>query len=316
MVMVKSFILVMACRRYLMYLCVLMVLVVGLLHHILLTPSANVGDREHHANTCIRKQTGDSLAVMANIQRSFYNYIIGNMTELVLHRKFETFQYCIRDKSHVLRANRETYFSDILSTIPSIKTVYLEESSHSMRKILRTSYFPPSSNNCTLLELRANGSPGINTTGCVDEIASQPVLMPADKWSDRFPPKPHVADDTGVIKWTYIHVIKNAVISDSGDVITLEGTKLVPNRCLMTFGNSNIACINITNNITHDEVFTISQFWGTAFFHGAVENLPRIALYLDFLRENPHIKIHVASLHPFFSVFGLDSRRVISKYVI
>jgi hypothetical protein len=184
-----------------------------------------------------------------------------------------------------------------------------------MRMFLRTWYYPPVSNNCTLLEMKANGSPGINSTGCVSTIDSAEITMPRDRWTDRFPPRSNAADDSDVIKWTYIHVIPDAVVGESGDVIAGDAIKLVPNRCHMTYANSNTLCINVTVDVTYDEVFSMAQFWGSAFFHGAIENLPRIAPYLTFLRDNPHIKIHMASLHPFFSVFGLDSRRAISKYM-
>ena len=41
------------------------------------------------------------------------------------------------------------------------------------------------------------------------------------------------------------------------------------------------------------QVFTISLYWGSGFFHAVVEDLSRIAPYSTFLANNPDIKIHV-----------------------
>jgi hypothetical protein len=59
----------------------------------------------------------------------------------------------------------------------------------------------------------------------------------------------------------------------------------------------------------------ISQFWGEAYFHANIENIPRLALHLDFLIENPQIYIHVRKpvrVSPMFQTLGLVPSRIVS----
>lgn len=47
---------------------------------------------------------------------------------------------------------------------------------------------------------------------------------------------------------------------------------------------------------SHDEVFVISTMGASNYYHRLVEQLPRIAPYIDFLRRNPTIRIHIRQL--------------------
>ena len=61
---------------------------------------------------------------------------------------------------------------------------------------------------------------------------------------------------------------------------------------------------------------TIAQFWGEGFFHATSEDLPRLSPWLDFLRTNPQVKIHVHTNHEFqhnmLHSLGLDPSRMIT----
>ena len=62
----------------------------------------------------------------------------------------------------------------------------------------------------------------------------------------------------------------------------------------------------------YNEVFIISQYWGEGIFHFAIEDLPRLAPYYEFLQANPQIYIHVTEKLPQFEVPGIDMKRIIT----
>ena len=66
----------------------------------------------------------------------------------------------------------------------------------------------------------------------------------------------------------------------------------------------------------YHEVFGIAQYWGFGFFHATVEDLTRIGPHLDFLRNNPKIRIHVAAKNGFMKNFmkylGIEPSRLVS----
>lgn len=67
------------------------------------------------------------------------------------------------------------------------------------------------------------------------------------------------------------------------------------------------------------QLFTIAQFWGSGFFHATVEELPRLAPYVAFLRRHPTLPVHVESktgfLAAIFRHLGLDPNRIVSGNV-
>jgi hypothetical protein len=116
------------------------------------------------------------------------------------------------------------------------------------------------------------------------------------------------ANVNDIVTLTYLHILSHATAHSNGDVIS-GGVKLIPRKCKMTTSQD---CIYVDPSSTYDEVFTISQYWGRGFFHGTLENLPRLALYLAFLHQHPNIKIHVASsTHPFLAYLDLDPDRFV-----
>jgi hypothetical protein len=71
----------------------------------------------------------------------------------------------------------------------------------------------------------------------------------------------------------------------------------------------------------YDELYVISQYWGSAVFHRMTEIMPRLALCVDFLRRNPDIRIHAPetmsgqSLSELVRAFRLDPSRLVSGVV-
>ena len=60
----------------------------------------------------------------------------------------------------------------------------------------------------------------------------------------------------------------------------------------------------------------IAQHSCEKFFHTSVEVMTRLVAYLQFLRDFPHIRIHVneisSTFHKYFKMLGLDVRRMVS----
>jgi len=69
----------------------------------------------------------------------------------------------------------------------------------------------------------------------------------------------------------------------------------------------------------HDEVFVISQLWGTEVYHRMVDTVPRLAPFVDFLNANPEIRIVAPQvggrLAERLEIIGLNSSRLVTGVV-
>ena len=116
-----------------------------------------------------------------------------------------------------------------------------------------------------------------------------------------------------------LHMVHNALIDTNGNVAS-GNLDIVPNQCFGYKTNRQYFLSIITPFIPyskHKEVFIISQNLGHDVYHSLIENLPRLAPYLDFLQNNPHIKIHTArpSLDH-FAVLGIKKSRLITGAIL
>ena len=112
---------------------------------------------------------------------------------------------------------------------------------------------------------------------------------------------------------TYVHIIVEGTVTEIGDVFSND-YKVVAPTCQID--------LQITPPIVQqvfNEVFVISQFWGESYFHKMMENMPRLAPFLPFLRQNPDIRIHVRArdshIDYLFRALGLDPNRTITSNV-
>ena len=129
------------------------------------------------------------------------------------------------------------------------------------------------------------------------DSAGEEFIIPSTKCS--------VSDD----KIQLISICSPCLISESGKIL-VDGYR--PKR---------IDCDNVHEDFSYDpnqykmynEVFVLAQQWGFSYFHKMVENVPKIALYLDFLKRNTQIKIAFADSHvkngEILQTLGLDSSR-------
>jgi len=110
-----------------------------------------------------------------------------------------------------------------------------------------------------------------------------------------------------------MHIHRDAVVTRLGDVISGR-LKLVLYAC------SNDVKRSLPPHLDriplYNEVFVISQFWGTGVFHRMVEIVPRIVLFVDFLKANPGIRILAPEvggrLAQLLGIIGLERLRLIS----
>jgi len=118
---------------------------------------------------------------------------------------------------------------------------------------------------------------------------------------------------THVYTYLYIHIIEDAVVTGKGDVIS-DNFKLVLHTCRRDF-TPRVSSRAATTPL-HSEIFVITQFWGYGYFHYMVEVLPRIALFVDFLKFNQQIRILSPLLRGRFvqllGIIGIDSSRLVA----
>jgi len=111
----------------------------------------------------------------------------------------------------------------------------------------------------------------------------------------------------------YMHIHRDAIITEVGHVIT-DGLELVLYVCdydVKISYPSHLKRIPLYN-----EVFVISQILGTQVYHRMVEIVPRLALFVDFLKANPEIRIAAPEisgrLAELLEVIGLNKSRLVT----
>src|SRR6218665_3342798 len=111
----------------------------------------------------------------------------------------------------------------------------------------------------------------------------------------------------------YLYIIRDGIVTNDSDVYS-GNVKLVQYACshqINTKPPSNVHRIPM-----YDEIFPIAQFWGKGQFHRMVEIIPRLSLYLDFLKRNPNIKILASETRgrtaELIKILGLNESRLIS----
>ncbi len=116
---------------------------------------------------------------------------------------------------------------------------------------------------------------------------------------------------------TYIHVIKGGTVTNVGDVFESDYKLLAP-TCAAYATKEYRLRIRPQSFAHHDEVFVISQFWGKGYYHVTMEDLPRLALFLSFLRRNQRIKIRMIkrlkSVLNFLEVLGINANSYFGIY--
>ena len=109
---------------------------------------------------------------------------------------------------------------------------------------------------------------------------------------------------------TYIHIFKDAVITSMGN-IRIHNMKVIYFACFQYKLISNGE--TIPNKLKFvDEVFLTTHGWSDKnYYHRIVQMLPRVMMYLPFLRSNSHIHIHVPTINTLvkkiMSILGVEN---------
>ena len=114
----------------------------------------------------------------------------------------------------------------------------------------------------------------------------------------------------------FINVAQDAVISPAGDFWT-DRLKFIPYACSQeTDPHPPILHQELP---IFSEVFIVTQFWGSAYFHKMIEGIPRLVPYVEFLKTHPEIKIHMPDQNEqtetIFKVLGLNKERIVTGEV-
>ena len=114
---------------------------------------------------------------------------------------------------------------------------------------------------------------------------------------------------------TYTQIIRNGVVSDIGEIFS-ENLTFVPKGCIKYI---NKLPQNANTFPLFDEIFVISQFYGYGVFHVMVEDIPRLAIHLEFLKRNKNIRIAAPNgkrscLGEILKTLGLDENRLHSGW--
>lgn len=114
-----------------------------------------------------------------------------------------------------------------------------------------------------------------------------------------------------------MQIFTRSVLSPLGEAYC-GNLQVIPYDCIPA-PSSQPSNSSISTFAHHDEVFVISQRWGEGYFHRMIENIPRTALFLDFLRKYPKIKIlardNSERLLEILETLGLSRDRVITGWI-
>ena len=216
-----------------------------------------------------------------------------------------------------LNAHDRGFFAK-LSGMSGVKTLYLNTGHDDVTGLLPERYYHSGSNNCETMLRGLYGGPFSEAymhAQCFDNVTK--TLEPYSQ-SQIFRSAFALGLPSGYGVYhghkrnnqqtlTFIHIVENAVVTEAGDVYVGK-TRLIPQRCMQQIQNK----VGEVGGVPlHEEVFTISQFWGGGFFHAIVEDLPRLVPYIEFLKKNPNIKLHTAPAEfteAFINLLGIETR--------
>ena len=147
----------------------------------------------------------------------------------------------------------------------------------------------------------------IPMTSIIDDMGATAVDYIALNKYDR-----SVDDDSKARYAFFVHIIENGIVTPAGDVYVGSTVRLISNGCDRERDGQYVTD-------TYDEVFAASQVWAIhSFYHLVIEGLTKMATMLQFLRDNPSIRVHVAKrnqqVEQVFEVLGLNPERIVTGY--
>ena len=108
----------------------------------------------------------------------------------------------------------------------------------------------------------------------------------------------------------FVHIARSATVTPEGNVY-VKDVKIKSDTC-------NYDDINVNDFQSYDEIYSIATWAAHSFFHWMIDGISRMAVLLDFLRENTTIRIHMKirnkQIDEIFKSLSLDPNRIITGY--
>ena len=228
----------------------------------------------------------------------------------------------IKPKLTIIDASSKNYFDKIKALKPS-RTVFFSLSKTTFFRVLGARIYTAHSNNCTLFTTKAIISRDLINLKCY-EGSSYPYIDVKSNMTLKS--KLLYNSETGYLNLNtnlsydsknsnsvdvgFMHLVKDAKLAAHGDIVTGKSYISIT-RCRKSFTPR----LNVLPT-SYEKVFTISQYWGGAYYHFLNEDLPRIVFGIPFLLQNKDVKVHVASksklILAYLADLGIDEKRIIS----
>ena len=218
----------------------------------------------------------------------------------------------------VIRAIDPHYFQLLRDCHPRVRTIFFNERFSAVVPHLAKTYYAGVMSDC---EVYKQYEPK-NTAKCLSRPDDVEIRLPMSNVLQKYAIFVNSSTTFDLPlrgSFTHMHIITGAVVTPDGDVIK-DNFKVIPNRC-QVIGRNAFHYFDPKKNsyARHHEILTIAQFWGFGFFHFVVEDLPRIAPYLPFLKRHPGVRVHVQQINGFTVTFlaqlGIDRSRLVSGHV-
>ena len=218
-----------------------------------------------------------------------------------------------RPANVIVSAYSSSYFESVQALSQEIQIVVFSYYLKRLSEILLSEYFTITSNDCDLML----GSQDVHIHRCSSDLESSftnsthlslqalAVDLPYSYLNASL-------ESSEAVPLNYIHVGRHAFVYEDGDAV-FGNVKIALLGCGQKMKMNQTAHIDqVRAAPLYQQVFTIAQAEGKGFYHSVLENLCRLAPYVEFLKENPQIKIHSKVASPFLSLLELDPGRVVT----
>ena len=233
--------------------------------------------------TCVTKLVKDFIVRLKTLRKEYVAEALEKPVEFKQHRT-------------TVNASDPDYFSAI-NRHSGVDTVYLKTPKSVISKCMIPFHRPANS-----AERNCNIPPGNNN----DELTGAEPMEDSDLSIELPPHVPH--DPRNITSFlTYIHIVRHAVATTQGHVLSSDLEITVP-VCDSVEQQVHEPSVGET---VYKEIFTLAQ--PDTGHDGDIHVLTRLMPYIPFLKQYPHIKIHISGgADQYFRALGLAKSRVIT----
>jgi len=216
-----------------------------------------------------------------------------------------------------LHLQEEGMFEKLPSTLKNIELVYEFDS---VSSYIDMGYYHYTSNSCEDINETTSGPvmfiEKLYNAKCYTDIrrAQGNVSLSQRKESLSLGLPKNFQQDPSQEKhiWGFVLMVKDALISSHG-AMTSRDTTIYSYKC-HDYDYSSIPLDSTFRTQIHNEVFVITGHWGVGYYHSLIEDLPRLAPYIIFLKQNLQIKIHAGNMKhigDMLSLIGISKGRIV-----